>query len=447
MDSFYTSSAREQIGAPPSIAPTVPPAAAGYDADAARFLPLLTPKLTKSGTVAVRQPHIPKQSADWWRSQCSLRGLPSTGKIELLQQRIREHGDKGMEKSLREACEKMTREFEETNKATLGKIWGSADNNEKAKVWTKAFLYENFVLPPKAKKKTVVVEVDDWAEKMEQACREMNIFCEERKMNKHRTGQRLVVAGLDQLAVRSKMAELSQDEIRAAARAREEAEAKQQAAEKEYQRTLKLAKSKGRQSKGPWDVAGGWSIDCSRIEGEWGYRGQKCSLDIEFTKPTKDGRAQMFALFDFIVFQGIMRFVDSQSADVDENEDEDEDDEDDDDDENDDGDESESFFFPSSSLPSSNNREFDYRWRGEDTGTGEIQLGSNRELCSVTFHSPNALSGTFTGPAVGECEFTGIKKTGRPRKGERNGGSSDPEHAWRSRSREAYDEANRRRWR
>ena len=39
-----------------------------YEADIDGFLPLLSPKLTKAGKVAVHQPHIPKQSAKWVES-------------------------------------------------------------------------------------------------------------------------------------------------------------------------------------------------------------------------------------------------------------------------------------------------------------------------------------------------------------------------------------------
>ena len=112
------------------------------------------------------------------------------------------------------------------------------------------------------------------------------------------------------------------------------------------------------------------------------------------------------------------------------------------------------FLFRNASLPSSSSREFSFRWRGEETGEGEIQLDSDKELCSITFESPNALTGAFISDLTGMVEFKGFKegfgteaKEGSgPRRRREIGYFSDPSTAWRSRNKAAYESARTGRW-
>ena len=103
--------------------------------------------------------------------------------------------------------------------------------------------------------------------------------------------------------------------------------------------------------------------------------------------------------FDFIAFTGVMRFVrtttseDTQVTDDETNDSNENDTEDSDhpspiDDE---------FCLPKNALPSSSTKELKFRRRGEETGEGEIRDGSNSRLSSMTFESPNALRGFFSG--------------------------------------------------
>ena len=56
-----------------------------------------------------------------------------------------------------------------------------------------------------------------------------------------------------------------------------------------------------------------------------------------------------------------------------------------------------------------------YRWRGEETGEGGIQLNSDKVLQQITFSEKgNQLSGTFKCDYAGECHFTGVKRSGQP---------------------------------
>lgn len=185
----------------------------------------------------------------------------------------------------------------------------------------------------------------------------------------------------------------------------------------------------------------------------------------------------MSASFDFIAITGIMRFINlSASGDTqkeskaprsyeDSSEDEhssehensyEDEDLSEDEDSSKHGPANESFLFPSTALPSSSARNFPFRWRGEETGEGEIQLYSNEKVCSITFESPNAFFGGFISDLTGEdeIEFKGIRqgpKTERegrwPQERRGNAELPNPSYAWRERNEAAYERARVGRWR
>ncbi|MCJ1467313.1 hypothetical protein MMC07_005937 [Pseudocyphellaria aurata] len=358
----------------------------------------------------------------------------------------------------------MEKEYVTKNAEEIEKVWIQSDNNGKAKLWLKRFLHESLMVHPGSSKEAIAVEVDDWGEKIEKLSRQMNIYCEMRKMPDHKTGQRLVVLGLNEQAVRSRFAEIHREAQRIGLRAMEEQEEREMKALADFEKRFALAKSKGKSSKRKWDLSGQWEISCHYMEGQWGSEDDACSLEIKFTKPTETGLVQMYALFDFIAITGIMRFVnqdareDAQDEDKkgrpsrkydctnDENSDEAEESDDDSSIPTD-------FLFPSVALPSSTSRDFGFRWRGEETGEGEIQLDSDEKLCSITFESPNALTGVFISGLTGTIEFKGFKegfeteaKASGPRKQSEAAHESEPSYAWQSRNGAAYERARVGRW-
>ena len=247
------------LGAPPSIFPPVRKSISGrhysclvgnagvqfkdeandntiYDAHIDRYLPLLKPKLTKAGKIAVYQPHIPKQPLKWWKAQCRFRGLSVSGNLRDLQDRIREYGNGGLSKTMKEACEQMEKDYVMKNNRAIEEIWTRGDNNEKAKLWPERLLYESLVVLSGSGREILVVEVDDWGEKIEKLSRQMNFHCEMRKLPNYKTGQRLVVVGLDGQSVRSKIAEMDRDIQRSVLRARQEQELQEQEAQDDFDR-------------------------------------------------------------------------------------------------------------------------------------------------------------------------------------------------------------------
>lgn len=154
MEVLQVDKARKDLGSPPSISPPVRNSISGrqysclvrdagvqfsdeandstkYEANIDIYLPLLTPKLTKAGKIAVHQPHIPKKPVKWWRAQCGFRGLSVSRKLRDLQDRIREHGNGGLSKTMKEACEKMEKDYVMSNNRAIEAIWIRADNNER----------------------------------------------------------------------------------------------------------------------------------------------------------------------------------------------------------------------------------------------------------------------------------------------------------------------------
>jgi len=206
-------------------------------------------------------------------------------------------------------------------------------------------------------------------------------------------------------------------------RDREEAEAKQQ------QQQLEAAMDEC----DDWDVTGTYKISCPHIEEQWGHLDQLGNgLTLSVHRKATPRGAQMYAKFDFICATGVFRFErhkrdvkttpsspdDTQKRKRNPEESGDESDKDDyDEEEVDIWDESrrgptpEAFYFGSIPQPSAECRTWRYRWRGEDTGTNEIQLYSDEDLYEIKWYGPRVekLKGTFGGSFFDECSFTGVK--------------------------------------
>ncbi|KIW98764.1 uncharacterized protein Z519_00427 [Cladophialophora bantiana CBS 173.52] len=408
----------------------------GFVADLSPYLPLLTPKLTKAGKVAKRQPGTEKKPLKWWKAQCGFRGLPVGGTVDALQGRLREHGNKGMSKAMAEFQDKLREEYLAKNMEEIEKRWNDGDNSEKAKIWPRRLLYESFFMKPVLPiKEVLVVMVDGWGNKITEVASALKIPCECTKLESFSTGQRLAVIGRDAQTVRAKLAELVRDDQRAGSRARQE---QNNEFERRYTKAKSMKASGAKGLKEKWDVTGSWTISCPYVEQEWGQQvDSECGLTINFTKATSNGLVQMFAEFDFLVIEGIMRFVNPQ---VQDGEMEDQDDE---------GTTISSsttaqFLLPDTSLPSSRSRNFKFRWRGEDTHEGVIQLTSDKKLCSMTFESPHALNGMFYSGILGWVEFKGVKTPAES--GSTNAYAADPAYQWSLRSEEAYERARVGRW-
>ena len=224
--------------------------------------------------------------------------------------------------------------------------------------------------------------------------------------------------------------------------------------------------AKGKKSgKDVWDVTGSWIINCPGIESEWDCKMDSLTLDIHLSK-TDEGM-QMWAEFDFNILEGVFRFIKPTQASRSKkssltkaslkrkrkDEDKDEEDENEDSDEgvgiyeedSEDSSTPEEFILSTNDRPSPKCPKWDFRWRGEETGEGEIQLSSEESLCSITFHGTGGtkLTGIFKNDLSGDSKFTGLKIATADSLPDR----SDPSHEWHSRSEKAYESARVNRWR
>ncbi|TVY47854.1 hypothetical protein LOCC1_G002940 [Lachnellula occidentalis] len=212
--------------------------------------------------------------------------------------------------------------------------------------------------------------------------------------------------------------------------------------------------SKVAKGKHAWDVRGSWLISCPEIEDGWGYEGGDPSLTLDIYFEKKNGHHQMYAIFHFRIITGVMRFEkpipnpkseksgtsNKRKREVDG-----------------DGDiymadlpsysggtetskryTVSDFYLAPNDNPTARRPTWRYRWRGEETGEGEIQLESDETTRQITFSNKgNELSGTFKCDFIGECHFTGVKTS------EQAWGSRvDPEEQWTNRSQDAYNYAN-----
>ncbi|KAH0545267.1 hypothetical protein GP486_008458, partial [Trichoglossum hirsutum] len=174
-----------------------------FDPNIKSSLPLLGPVRTKKGTIAARQPHIPKRTAPWWRAQCKFRGLSQQGRIEVLQERIRAT-DNGMIKELATAEQELNAEFRKQNAATRDEEWNHMETDEeKAEADPGRFLQEKFPSITAIVVKTnsriesdgTLPSIDHW-----------------------------IVIGRDRLSVNKKVLKINHESIRARQRAQEASE-------------------------------------------------------------------------------------------------------------------------------------------------------------------------------------------------------------------------------
>ncbi|MCJ1243977.1 hypothetical protein MMC30_001174 [Trapelia coarctata] len=431
-----------------------------YDPSVQQYLPLLEPKRTKKGTIAVHQPYIKKQTLPYWKAQCVFRGLPQTGTVAKLQEALR-YTEATLHPDLAAAEKRLNDEFRRKNAIARDEKWNKMETpEEKAEVDTCRYLLEQFGSSQGNSDPAVVIKTHQRPE-LHEAAEKLGLQHESvdapRKPDGSRPNvDRWIVIGRSRSSVMDKIREVS----------RETQRTKQALAGAKADRTRKLneevvSNSKNAARGGKWDVTGSWVITCPYMEEQWGRGEDGCSLQI--SSRVIDGRKQMWASFDFIAITGIFRFIatsppggsqrtqasksskqpaHSDNDEEDEDEEEDEGYEEDEEDDSEDTPTPEEFYLTADDPPSPSHPTWNYRWRGEETGEGEIQLYSDEKLCSITFSGVGGtkLRGTFDSDLTGRIEFTGLKT------GIASSAGGDPDYKWSSMSESAYEPARVGRW-
>jgi hypothetical protein len=460
----------------------------GFDLNPQHLLPLLEPARTKKGTVKVHQPFIPKTDKDFWEAQCVFRGLSAVGTKSNLQELIRTAVASGIGNRMldiyKTESERLDREFRLSNAAERERRWAVLKTDEeKVEADAKRFLLERF--PKRQTREEQLADLHDdfvgeaiilkmhGTNDLRTFAEQLGI-CRESREAPGLPGQRWNVVGTSWRAVRDKLREI--DKQLAQVEKKREAE-KTKKLRDMHEAVLQQLRSTPGSSPEKWSVEGTWAITSSpeNLDGDCPPGSHIGTIELHITE-SPSGEAQIWARFDFQYVTGVMRLFDpgdpaargGTSAKVGtkrshsemvgksgrgvpsgEWEDDDFGDGEDvsDDEEVDDGSESD-FFITSSSRPSAENPTWSYRWRGEETGEGEIALGSDKEVYTITFGGPYGTEcrGFFAGVCFSDTRFIG-KKIGtlkEPRNAKYE--ISEVSNEWGGRSEAEYERARVARW-
>jgi hypothetical protein len=437
----------------------------GLDRSGTHFIADLTPYLPilkKNGTVLKgATSRLRKQTPTWWSAQCAFRGLPSTGTLPELQARLRS-GPNVMLQELVELEAAAVAEYK-AKKAITDKEQEEGELEEARKEVEVATqrLKSLFFDSGDVKKSSALVFQDDWSG-MPDAATSLDLqYYIMRNPGLYDSDENYswewIVIGRTKEAAKAKVESLLKEEREREASRKKEEKAKEQAQRETFQRKIaEVARSsvKG----GKWDVTGTWKITCQEIESEWD---QHEDMTLTIFRVHKEGHSEIFGEFNFGLVEGWLRFEPQESKDAvkvkpegtltgqkRKRVDEDSDDERDyDDDERDyDADElHEEFHLPPTHVPSKAHPTWNYRWRGRETGEGEIQLESDKNLESITFSGEGGakLKGWFKCEYLKRCEFEGAKiELGDPRAALK----ISIETEWTAFNERAYNYASTARW-
>ncbi|XTI94725.1 hypothetical protein V2W45_1441463 [Cenococcum geophilum] len=420
-----------------------------------RFVADLTPHLptlfkngkVKKGETNRRQQYEP----NWWKAQCTFRGLSEKGKLPELQDRLRK-GPNVMLPELVELEKRVNSEWMVKDEALRlqeereAEIQYQKEVDEATDILKKAFHDE--------KSGSDIIRIKNrWSEVWD-AAESLKLTCAAFR-SPHRVYWKdydCLVVGRSKASVDTELAILRKefnDDVEAKER-EEEAKEKEKEAERDATaRAVAIMSEKG----GMWDVTGTWKISCPEIDRQ--YNTERKDMALQIYRINTQTSSQMFAKFDFAIIEGWFRFEGSAMSKASRKkkgaligqklkridyEYEHESDTDSDEEEI-----NEAFYLSPNDRPSTKQPTFNYRWRGRETGEGEIEVGSDKNSTSITFSGQGGakLSGTIECEYVQGCKFTGVKmEMGDPREASR----VKIEEEWRELNERAYDRECTRRW-
>lgn len=327
--------------------------------------------------------------------------------------------------------DKLGRDYREKQHAAVEVQWAGLDDDEKPGIDPGRFLGERFPGKKSKEKNVVMVKLSNRHEFQELAGK-MGLFSMYREIPRGSENgpylSRYVAVGRSKDAVYAYFKNMDRE---SGLKRKREEEVEEKETRKRHQQVVKQS---GKWK--DWDVTGKWKIECDAFESD-----DDLTLNIYLDK---SNGTQMYGKFDFGMVTGVLRF-EKQASDSgcsakkqkvkygyeDMNEE--------------DGEDewsgrrsptAESFYLDSA-LPSSKHPTWTYRWRGEETGEGEIQLGSDNEVFQIAFGGPKGteLEGTFGACFTGNCRFTGRKV------GLGTASSIDIGYEWVKRNADAYERA------
>ncbi|KAF2170565.1 hypothetical protein M409DRAFT_19384 [Zasmidium cellare ATCC 36951] len=425
--------------------------------------------MTKKGTVAKRQPRYVPLSKGYYQAQCSFRGLNCNGSVEELQQRLKANYDHGRDIQIDRELENVRHALFLHMDAEVSRVQEQCRIEQEKQQWKKMSLQERIWRDAtRALKQSLKVEdvlrkschvIKPCCRGLQEAANSLGLAYEcvdtdpKREAFDRFGNTRCQIVG-EKAAVKRTAMQLVED----AARKRREAVAKEKArlAKMEAQKEAVLDQAT---KMADWDITGSWIVECNGLVEDY-YVGKRPELKMEIWRDD----------FDLDNVRGIEPPTDEENS---ENS-EDGTDEDTDQDMSDWDDEEKSiltgeaariprfcadFHFnvtegtmriypPKKNRPAEgpfsvkDNPSFRYRWRGRETGEGEIMVDSDERVERILFGSHGTtFRGTYKCPFI-EGVFM-IKGT-KIRHG--NQQEQGTEHSWDDFTEEAWEVARERRW-
>lgn len=382
-----------------------------YDSAIDRHLPIRN----KNGSIR-KQRRDQMQTQAYWKSQCSFRGLKTTGGTDELIARLMSRDatkDVECEQNLKRIQDLLDTELDrrtaeqEREVAKQHEIWWRKPETtfeEKLRRDCERALREQLVHDERLRKDCILLTPAPL--EIEFAARRVGLACEYIELAAFgRTGWATYVG--QEHAVKPKaLAASRQAEVRkreAERRAKEAEQAKRQALMDEAM------------SMDDWDLTGVWDVRCEELATYMSERPADLTMII-YREDASDSSSNSFcADFNFAVIEGVMRIHQYPSAQSTHGE-----------------------------TKIKDDPRLYYKWRGRETGEGEIQTRAEREDMTSILAFANhgtAFIGSFDCEYIDRVRITGQKRShGRGQKKS----SSDE---WESLSEEAWEGEAHRRWR
>jgi hypothetical protein len=266
---------------------------------------------------------------DWWKKQCWFRGLKIRGGIRVLKQRLRNYQGPPLTPKIQAIRNELEDDFEETNWGEVLELWDTGDVAKKAQAWPKRLLYESFPVEDPGRKSPLVFSVDRkfpfriyWLHHFQEVAEDLGFYCKIQKLDvvqlpPNITGSPVVdqvVLGPSEEIVHEKAAELlKQNDEANDERSKAFDQYKAQRTERYHQKWNEAVRKDANQT-GAWDVTGHWAICIPSIEEKFSSQAKHNSVDDALCKmhlvvDSQNRTWRMTGRFDFLVFFGVMRFL------------------------------------------------------------------------------------------------------------------------------------------
>lgn len=412
----------------------------------------------KNGNIAKRQPPVRQMRADYWKSQCSFRGLKTAGGVEELKDRIRSRDrsrDIPIKQELDQVQALLDAHREQKEKEDAERWWLDPSVKLELKVQSDAQRALKALLDrdPGIRNSVLVIQATTdtltyWAEQFGLAC---GIVEPAQSMltgrNDWLSWNAWSVIGRADL-VRQQVEKINNQAKTEALAAKMRADAAMEARRVE-QRNREAALLEEAKSLNDWDLTGSWVVKCTELATYSGgsERPERVTMEIynddfdlddvrgsdeqsedeydEYEEIERQPRApaaagnknntnipRYSATFHFGVVEGVTRIYSSAS--------------------------SRSNITP---FKVNTNPSFEYIWRGRDTGTSEIQTTADEKVLDITFGTHGTtFEGTF------DCEFLQQVKISGRKVSHGHGRKMRSEEKWRSMSEREWNRECTSRW-